>query len=1064
VEAGRLALSVVRPDDLLDLRFEFVNLRIADGAVLVRVDPSAEAHVIVHFAPQHLADEAFEELDGGPPPPRPPVGAVLAGPTRLAFLLPPELGELPLTLEGLLGWDVMRPSLAPNAVRAEPFTFVTAGPAPPESLATAIEAPYRLVLSPGHDGRWAHATEAVTRAGWTELWHTRLVGRGTDGSAEGPAADRTVRAIWSPDVPGGDPPAAVPTLSLSSQDRRDIVRLSGDFSLAASGHPRPRAIATNRLMLSALGAWLDLSGVWEIPPEEEEPLDESLLPVDLEDDWEEAQLGGDDPDHALQVVAESFANELPPHQHRRALLRVYQMALELGGNIAASAERLIAALPPGPPPRPTDTLEWRHRAAQGRDTYVRVSVPGFLFPLGHRVTLVKATERKLQPALDGALAAFLRQRTYIVVNEEFRDYGALAGAYEHALRESPFVSARLLDATTPSLDPAPDERTVFFPQINGLDFSWSVAFEDQDRRVVHISMPLLFVPTRDSEDFPFDVRRAQQVYADAPQRSVDAAGRRVAFTPSANPRPDQAVLVARSLTFDAQVQTAAMAQLPEGQPRFLPSLAGADVQIPSIDALLGPARATSGTVISYDPAYLAAGFDEAVNKGQLFAKVEGQALDLAFAPQRAGGLARPDMAVDALSRALGPVGDRENILNGVFDAGRLLPDAKILGGISLKELLAPVVAGLSPQQLPDLSGLDPDQLWRRLEESVTSVQIPAFTQRTLRSAGVATAIETQYVWKPQLHVGRVPGVPFITLPAGARLTLVTTLRAPLDGSEPVFESRGELAGFAIDFAGVVELRIAKLGFLARGASKLDVTAEGVALTFKGDLAFVNVIRDHIPVDGFSDPPAVSVTAEGISAHYALGLPTIGVGVFSLQNIGLSARLTLPFADGSAGLRFALSERHDPFLVTVSLFGGGGFFALDVHAGGELDVEAAIEFGGNFSLDILVASGGVHVMAGVYMKLTGSEVQLTGYLRAGGSLTVLGLITVSVEFYLGLSYDSDTDKVWGEASLTVGVEVLFFSTSVTLHVRREFAGSAGDPSFDELVEPDDWANYCAAFAA
>jgi hypothetical protein len=111
----------------------------------------------------------------------------------------------------------------------------------------------------------------------------------------------------------------------------------------------------------------------------------------------------------------------------------------------------------------------------------------------------------------------------------------------------------------------------------------------------------------------------------------------------------------------------------------------------------------------------------------------------------------------------------------------------------------------------------------------------------------------------------------------------------------------------------------------------------------------------------------------------------------------------------------------------------------------------------------VASGGVHVMAGIYFKMAGGEVVLSGYLRAGGAVTVLGLVTVSVEFYMALTYDSTTGRAWGEASLTVSVEVLFFSASVTLPFRKEFAGASGDPTFDELVEPDDWETYCDAFA-
>ena len=49
------------------------------------------------------------------------------------------------------------------------------------------------------------------------------------------------------------------------------------------------------------------------------------------------------------------------------------------------------------------------------------------------------------------------------------------------------------------------------------------------------------------------------------------------------------------------------------------------------------------------------------------------------------------------------------------------------------------------------------------------------------------------------------------------------------------------------------------------------------------------------------------------------------------------------------------------------------------------------------------------MAGVYFKLErvlpdSHKVTLTGFVRVGGELEILGIITISVEFYLGLSYD------------------------------------------------------------
>ena len=228
---------------------------------------------------------------------------------------------------------------------------------------------------------------------------------------------------------------------------------------------------------------------------------------------------------------------------------------------------------------------------------------------------------------------------------------------------------------------------------------------------------------------------------------------------------------------------------------------------------------------------------------------------------------------------------------------------------------------------------------------------------------------------------------------------------------------------------------------------------------------MNALQSILPDDGFDDPPSLTVDAQGVVAGYTLGVPSVGVGIFSIQNIGLSAALSIPFTDRPAGVRFAISERHKPFLVTVSLFGGGGFFAVGVSTKGLEEVEASLEFGGNISLNLGVASGGVSVMAGIYFGMKATSVELTGYLRCGGYLDVLGLISISLEFYLAFTYRDKGvgSEVWGQASLTVKVKIAFFSTSVTLSVERRFAGSDGDPSFSESVSPPAWAGYLQAFA-
>jgi hypothetical protein len=183
-------------------------------------------------------------------------------------------------------------------------------------------------------------------------------------------------------------------------------------------------------------------------------------------------------------------------------------------------------------------------------------------------------------------------------------------------------------------------------------------------------------------------------------------------------------------------------------------------------------------------------------------------------------------------------------------------------------------------------------------------------------------------------------------------------------------------------------------------------------------------------------------------------------------MSIGAGFTLPFNSEPMAVRFNFSERENPFSLTVSLFGGGGFFALGIGTEGVNEIEAALEFGAAIAIDLGVASGGIEVKGGVYFHWQQDLVELTGYVRLHGELSVIGLISASLTFNLQLSYLKEGNKsvVWGEASLIIEVEVLVFSGSVEVHCRREFAGSVSDPGFLDLV-PDQptWADYCSAFA-
>src|SRR5262249_15445098 len=144
-----------------------------------------------------------------------------------------------------------------------------------------------------------------------------------------------------------------------------------------------------------------------------------------------------------------------------------------------------------------------------------------------------------------------------------------------------------------------------------------------------------------------------------------------------------------------------------------------------------------------------------------------------------------------------------------------------------------------------------------------------------------------------------------------------------------------------------------------------------------------------------------------------------------------------------------------------------FLHLQLDTGGMKMLEAALEFGANASINLGVASGGVHIMAGIYFSMQvesgNTKATLSGYLRMGGELSVLGIISISLEFILSFTYATD-GKASGQATLTVAVKVLFFSKSVEISVEKRFGGSGHDPTFADLIDtPAVWGRYADAFA-
>jgi hypothetical protein len=1010
----------------------------------------------------------------------------------------------------------------------------------PTNAQTAIESPYRLIISPNLYARWAHALKPVSHdhpvsgVSHTELWHTRLGLASPDDAPDPKAVDeestelRTIRAIWMESPAGfntnyanvpqnyeaSGPSVANPfRMSLDEAHRHNIVHLSSNFRItlpATNGRTRretyePLPVKVDRLMLTSLGSWMNVRGAW--------PVSLGMTPLSVED--------------------------------------------------------------------------WRHRGTMGRDHYVRVVEKGYLFPFGNRASLVTITERKFHKAPWGSNIAYLRQRMYIIIREPektFRTSGLVrtgtqvlkSGPNGESIDlKMPFHKVRITTTVTPKLDPPGGHdingkgTVCFWPFVATKPFLFQLSADDLDNRRVEFSMPLVFVKN-DIADNATELKSARDKYdqSDTSNKwpTVPMMGQKVAFAESE--KLGDTSYETSTITWSAEVPESGV-NLPPDQPRFYPVMKKSALSIPSIKYLAGNDQ---GSEFKYNSKFLQLGFG-AANQGKLMLDVFNAAAPVAMSfdtkGDKSGGFVKPNMNIVGLSRALGPIGGAlddvegslDKVVNNKFDPEDFFKGlgAKLFGVIDLWDILealgldkAPqfVTEALTPLQAiqSDLNALkgfvenpavgslgnnvksditnilsalgniltDPSQietalntfrdhvvqlrdalptvsfddlqvkksLQKLLNDFATELdQVSSFVSKLAQALEIPKELKITLEWAPELKSWPDTDPIFVAPKGVAKFRLGAEMVAQTNfKSAPKFEIYCFLEKFKIDLiapaASFIVLHFNRLGFFANSSMKSDIVCDLEKLEFVGVLSFIETLKELIPLDGFSDPPAIDVSPSGISASFSLSLPNVAFGVFSLQNISLGAGFKVPFIGEPLSFSFNFCTRDNPFLLTISCIGGGGFFGITINPKGVHILEASFEVGAQLALDFGVASGCVYVFAGVYFKMEGDDCSLTGYFRIGGEVDVLGIISVSIELYLSLTYEFATGKLVGRATLTISVEVLFFEISVEISCEKKFAGSNGDPTFAQMMAPYDapslanpgqtvkvepWKEYVSAFA-
>ena len=1104
--------NLVRARDMLALSFEVHNLELkrkgqagpgdTQTARLVRTVPDRPAYIVVVFEPQHLAEHAFFEVNDpmipGDPGPEtlmsPPVPSSLAGPSRLAFRVPANVAAVPFELDTLLTWGDWERSLAPlaqdpprsGAGFRDPTVFTTD---------TALEVPWRLYLSPGPSSLWFHSHDPVTHTDpkdsrpRTELWHSRMGVHIGSASTEGGRIANPhneeggpLRAIWTPGFstdqdppdPNGLGPNPPERTSLKPNDRWQIVRLTAERDLQLFNQDTayvPQPVDSDRFALSALGVFMDTKGAWP------------------------------------KVTTQGGVDH----------------------------------------PWVSDLVKWDHRAAIGRDNYVRVIHSGYLLPFGHAAVVVTVTERKMQPAesgpLAGQLGGYLRQHAFIIPRRFTLGYPA-ASNQPNGARDFPFTNIKLKTLVTPNLEPydgatpvtqtqvlktnsQPYGSAAFWPMIPSsggtpVDFEFVYEATDRDGNSIQFTAPQIFVSSTlaDDKTKQDDIEQIIHEYGKATPSSRHTRsfnGQKVAFATFPGGEEGATAYEVDTMTFSAAPPVNTNAE-PTDIPRFFPNLLKADVRLQAAERIAGKSLAKKPTIVYHDT-YVANGqnnskvFAMLVDSSTVKPPQPGKAktaptpepLDMVLGADTSGGVLTPNMAITGLSAALGPMGgDLSSGLPSDFDPleffGNPASLPKILGGLDLWDIIHAVTGFSDLDKIPKtIESPLPDQIVVSLEWNPEPVHDP-------------------------LHVF-VPGGN-----CSISISAVSTTEINDNGTpgESTFEITGIIEDFQAQLVGdafkAIVITFDHLSFSSVSGQKPNVDPAITDVTFVGVLEFVQKLQEFLSSIGFGNGglspgpatrngalvsrkaqaadapeddgsgPSITVDETGINASLGVSLPAIQVGVFSLEGISFGAKLNIPFVDGPARVRFNFASQDAPFLITVSLFGGGGSVEVGLGLDGFESLTLTLEFGAKIAIDLGVASGGISVMGGIYINIEDNngnqDTTLTGFVKMTGELDVLGLITASVEFDLSLTYEDSggVKRCYGQAEITVEVSVAFFSASVTLGpVEEEFAGGGGSApaplpgassngsraraasvddnhiTFAQLMSQDDWAVYAASYA-
>lgn len=753
-------------------------------------------------------------------------------------------------------------------------------------------------------------------------------------------------------------------------------------------------------------------------------------------------------------------------------------------------------------PGVSSLTSWQQRTWDGRDTYIRTTTVGFVYPFGLPATLIDEVTREFLADSSGTVRAFERLTQRVVINQPALDLDAADGV-PHEGRGTPFSRIRVRTLATPAISGISTPLgggwngvRMGVPLVNGQPFGFTATGVDRAGRAITFDTPLLFVEDKavrgNRANFTAAGARALRNYYNGLPDIQRRASTRGAYIAYADPGDVDGSTSMPTVSLDWYLELGSPSGSStdlarERRPFSFPKMSLAQVSVDGVSAMAGDSQYVN---VGFPSVYL----DFGIDRNDLGIYLEGIGSQSVGADaQRGGGISTPSMDISGIGRSTGvlPSNGGSGFPSDwtgsgsmpTIDPASMLQGFTLFGGISLADLLP------DPIDMLERDGAG----WR------PNPKAPAFaTDRSFNDINlpdIPTEVFVHYEWRPELKVGS--GLIGKLLPEADRADFYVLVEAKASATdlEAYWLAEGALTNLKIAFFGdtpFVYVILDRLGFTSGSGRASDMQVEIGDVVFSGALSFLSTLARYLSF-GSGSGPIIDIDARSITTGFSLAVPEVALGAVTMSGLATRVAVNLPFGDDPVRMGFGFSSPDDPFAVTIMGLGGGGWFGLDVGLDGveSLNIGALIK--ASLEIDLGVASGGVSCSVGLQYEITGAGastvMSFTAFVCIKGRVEVLGIVTIGIEICLGLTLQlpppGERITLVGQATCTVKVKVCGIKKSVRITVRRTVTGgvmpevpsarrgharalsaqadSIAPVTFEDVMTQTDWTEWCGAFA-